>query len=271
MGLVGVVLANSDSAPEPDRQLIYTSTPQGDLALDIFEPTASNAPVGAVVLFHGGGWQFGEPHRMAPQARYFAELGLVAISVEYRTGERHQTRPIDAMRDGVTAMRWIRANAAELGIDPSRIAAGGSSAGGQIAALASTYDVDSDIDDDPTNAISARPDALVLIEPVFDNSPSGYGNERLGPNWRALSPLHTLHEDMAPAIVYFGSDDGLTSLESAEAFRDGMRGHGVRSELTVVPGGTHGFLNAGTPGAEEAYEQHLNEIEEFLRSLGWFG
>lgn len=269
--VVGVILFAVDRTPEPDRQLEYRSTPQGDLTLDIFEPAAETSdPTAALVLFHGGGWQFGEPERMAEQARHFADLGLVSISVEYRTEERHGTTPFDAMQDGIAALRWLRTNAEELGIDPERIAAGGSSAGAQIAAIASTHGVGSGLDDDPSASVSARPDALVLIEPVYDNSPSGYGNDRLGENWQELSPLHTLRSDMAPAIVFFGSDDALTSMDSAEAFRDGMLELGVRSELTIIPGGTHGFLNAGTSGAERVYDEHLAAIEAFLRSLGWF-
>lgn len=268
-GTVAFILFMANSS-DPDQIIEYTSTPQGELDVLLFEPPDTATQAGALVLFHGGGWQFGEPQQMAEQARHFADLGLTTLAVEYRTEERHGTGPFEAMQDGVTALRWVRANAQELGIDPNRIAAGGSSAGAQIAAIASTHGDGSGLDTTPSDRISPRPDALVLIEPVYDNSPGGYGNDRIGDNWRELSPAHTLHADMAPAIVFLGADDVLTPVDTAEKFRDDMVDLGVRSELAVIPGGTHGFLNPGTSGAEAEYTQHLEDIETFLRSLGWF-
>jgi acetyl esterase/lipase len=189
---------------------------------------------------------------------------MVAISAEYRTAKPHGTTPAECVNDGKSAIRYVRAHAKSLGIDPQRIAAGGGSAGGQIAAATATLTSFDDPDDDP--AVSARPDALVLYNPVFDNGPSGYGHDRVKAYWQSFSPLHNLTAKTPPAIVFLGTNDNLIPVATAENFRDTMRKLGVRSELFLYDGQSHGFFNAKNP---EYHEKTLAETDRFLTSLGF--
>lgn len=86
----------------------------------------------AALFFHGGGWFFGNWSWCGP-CRFFKERGHVVVQVEYRARGRFRSRPGDALDDAMDAIAWVRANADELGVDPSRIAATGFSAGAHLS------------------------------------------------------------------------------------------------------------------------------------------
>ena len=248
---------------------VYKSTPQRELSLDVFTPTGdADAPRPAVVFFHGGGWNNGAPGQFYGQARHLAERGMIGISAQYRLKNEDDATPIDAAADALSAVRWVRAHAEQLGLDPERLGAGGGSAGGQLAAVTATLDqavVDQLAGDEDTTA-SPRPDALLLFNPVYDNSPEGFGSKRFDDRWETFSPLHNLHDGMPPTFVVLGDSDELIPVATAEAFRDRMRELGVRSELTVYEGQPHGFFNKRDTGM---FDQTVQAMDDFLTSLGW--
>ncbi len=104
-----------------------------DLGIDIFWPDREAKPT-AVILLHGGGWMGGHRSATHAQARLLAERGFLAISAEYRLlGEAPWPAQILDIKD---VIRWVRANADWLRIDPDKIALEGFSAGGHLALLA---------------------------------------------------------------------------------------------------------------------------------------
>jgi acetyl esterase/lipase len=245
----------SDARKEPVKLHLHVFTPNDNLG-------KNNRP--AIVFFFGGGWMGGTPSQFYPQCRHLAQRGMVAISAEYRTAKPHGTTPAECVKDGKSALRYVRSNAKSLGIDPLRVAAGGGSAGGHVAAAIATLEGFNDPDDDST--VSAKPDALVLFNPVFDNGPTGYGHDRVKAYWESFSPLHNLSAQTPPAIVFLGTKDNLIPTATAEAFRDKMKKLGVRSELFLYEGQPHGFFNAKNA---EHYEKTLAEADRFLTSLGF--
>jgi acetyl esterase/lipase len=254
------------------REQVYKQTPERDLKLTIFDPPVPEylevKPRPGIVFFHGGGWNKGGPKQFFRHARHLAERGMVAISAEYRLKNTDAATPIDAAADALSAMRWVRAHADELGIDPDRLAAGGGSAGGQLAAVTATLDdaVVAELAGDDTTDVSARPQALVLFNPVYDNGPDGYGQRRFGDRWETFSPLHNLHPKLPPTLVMLGDQDNLIPVTTAENFRDRMTALGVRSELVVYPDQPHGFFNNAENGM---YQATVAEMTQFLASLGW--
>ena len=109
------------------KPFVFKSIGEVSLKLYVFNPPdhkASDARP-ALVLFFGGGWMHGDPSQFAKHAAYFASRGMVVVLPEYRTKEAHGTTPFECIADGKSAVRWVRAHATELGIDPQRIAAGG--------------------------------------------------------------------------------------------------------------------------------------------------
>lgn len=260
-----IEVTSRDLAP---IELTYRQVGEHSLALHIFRPTdwkAGDARAG-IVFFFGGGWVSGDPTQFFPHCRALAERGMVAISAEYRVEKRHGTTPFDCVRDGKAAIRWVRAHAEELGIDPDRIAAGGGSAGGQVAAA--TAALDAFDDEDAETEVSCRPDALVLFNPVFDNGPDGYGHERVKEHWKAFSPLHNIDASAPPTIVFFGTKDALVPVATAEAYQRAVEAVGGRCELHLYEGAEHGFFNHGR-GDNEHYDSTLMRTEQFLESIAF--
>jgi acetyl esterase len=110
----------------------YKAVGGTELKAHIFVPEAAVAGKlrAAIVLLHGGGWTAGSPEWMYGDAQRYAGLGMVAIAGEYRLSDQKNITPLEAMGDVRDLMRWVRQNAADLAIDPQRIAIYGVSAGG---------------------------------------------------------------------------------------------------------------------------------------------
>jgi len=254
-------------ANDPDLQ-IYKEVDGHTLNLHIFTPPAhaqDKELKPAIIFFFGGGWVGGTPTQFYPQCQHLAKRGMVAISAEYRVKNRHQATPFDCVEDGKSAIRWVRAHAEKLGVDPKRIAAGGGSAGGHVAAAVATVPgLDAPGED---LSVSCLPDVLVLFNPVYDNGPGGFGHAKVKKRYKEISPMHNLSEGMPPTLVFLGDQDNLIPVSTAKKFRDDMRKLGNRSELFIYPGQKHGFFNQGKAGG--GYAQTLTEMDNFLVSLGW--
>ncbi|MCP3914071.1 MAG: sulfatase-like hydrolase/transferase [bacterium] len=261
-----------DLEPEPPalperREVVYARRGDAELRLHVQAPLG-DAPKGgraAVVFFHGGGWRGGSPEQFFDQCEHVAKRGVVGISAEYRLTKKHGTTPFECVADGKAAVRWVRAHAAELGVDPARIAAGGGSAGGHVAAATATL---TGFDDESDSPVSCRPDALVLFNPVFDNGPGGFGHAFAGERYTEFSPLHNVRARIPPSIVFLGTKDALIPAATAERFRDAVREVGGRCELHLYEGAPHGFFNRER--SEAWYAQTMEAMDAFLQSLGYY-
>ncbi|TWT35371.1 Acetylxylan esterase precursor [Posidoniimonas corsicana] len=255
--------------PPPDRLVPYKATDGGSLSLHVFAPPGPAPEEGspAIILFFGGGWKGGDPAQFYPQCRHFASLGFVAMSAEYRVESRHGTTPRECVEDGKSAIRWVRDHAGELNVDPTRIVAGGGSAGGHVAAAAATGTA---VDEPGAPATSCRPDALVLFNPVFNNGPGGYGYSRVAAYWRTVSPMHNIDDRTPPTIVFFGSRDKLVPVDQMREYERRMKSRGIRCDLHIYEGQKHGFFNHDSTDSNNNrfYSQTLKEADAFLASLG---
>jgi len=256
------------SLPQPDETVDYKTTPQGKLQLHIFKPkTESSSPRPAIVFFFGGGWVSGSPSQFYPHCRHLADRGMVAIAAEYRIKNKHETTPFECVEDGNSAIRWVREHAADYQIDPKRVAAGGGSAGGHVAASTATlqgFDAASE-----NKSISSQPDALVLFNPVVDTTAKGWaaGARKLGDRAEELSPLQHIHEDTPAAIIFHGTGDTTVPFENVERFCEAMKKAGHRCELHGYADRPHGFFNYGRN--KEDYQDTVEKMDDFLVSLGW--
>ena len=246
--------------------VVYKKAGERELHLYVEKPSAwkptDRRP--AIVFFFGGSWIGGKPTQFQWQSEYFATRGMVGIRVEYRvTSKNDKNPPIVCCQDAKSAMRWVRAHAAELGIDPQRIAGSGGSAGAHLAAFSSMVGGT----DDPADDLSVSPkaDALVLFNPVFDNGPDGgFGTARIGDRYREFSPAHNITSNAPPTIVFLGDKDHLISTNVLERFKANMTRAGVRCDAHVYAGQEHGFFNQ-----EPFKTTTLIEADKFLGSLGW--
>lgn len=246
------------------RTVVYKKVGDRELKLHIFEP-AGFKPTDrrpAYVVIHGGGWVNGNAKRMYPFAAHFAQLGMVGFSIEYRLVRPESgTTPFECVKDGRSAIRYIRAHAAELGIDPQKIIVSGGSAGGHVAAATAQFDGIDEAGEDLS--VSSVPQALVLLFPVIDTSKEGYGNAKCGPEWEKISPLHRVKPGVPPTLIFHGTADTVTPFKGATAFRDAMAKAGNPCELVVHQGGLHGYLMR----TQELYDETEKKTDDFLQSL----
>lgn len=240
------------------------------LKLWIYDPpghTAKNRSP-AIVFFFGGGWRSGTPEQFLRQCRYLASRGMVAMAADYRVSSRNGVKAVSCVEDGKSAIRWVRKNAARLGVDPNRIAAGGGSAGGHIAAAVATISQFNDPGDDLS--VSCVPNALVLFNPALDLTGKRLASfkERLGAEPAELSPASHVKKGDPPTIIFHGKADTTVPYSTAEGFCERMHMAGNRCELVGYDGANHGFFNYGR-GDGTAYYDTLRRADEFLESLGW--
>ena len=256
--------ASSSDPHVAHRQETYKQVGNVTLKIEIFEPKqkAAAKKYPAIVFFFGGGWVSGSPQQFCPQCEYLAGRGMIAMAADYRVRTRHHTTPAECVKDGKSAVRWIRAHAEQLGVDPARIAAGGGSAGGHVAAAVATAPGFEEAGED--TSVSSRPNALVLFNPVFDNGPAGYGHDRVTEFFPAISPLHNLKPGTPPTLVFLGTTDKLIPVATAKDYQAKMQKNGDRCELRLYDGQPHGFFNK-TPYSYRT----LVETDKFLASLGW--
>lgn len=254
-------------SPEPTRQIAYKSVDGRDLVLNVFSPDPARfpGPRPAILFLHGGSWTGGNPSQFFDQSAHLAALGMVAISAEYRTRDAFGTGPDIALQDAGSAMRYVRAHAAKLGIDPDRLAAGGGSAGGHLAAaLASVTGFDDPKDD---LSVSKRPAALVLFNPVIDNGPDGYGHSRVKAYWQQFSPIHNIKPGHPPVVFILGTKDQLIPAATGERYCALVRSAGAACTLRLYEGQPHGFFNRSR--SAESYAATQADMDVFLRSIGY--
>jgi acetyl esterase/lipase len=217
----------------------------------------------AIVFFFGGGWVGGTVDQFQRHSAYLASRGMVGIRADYRVIPKgHGGPPLMCVADAKSALRYVHAHAAELGIDPARIAAGGGSAGGHLAAFTALVDGLDDPQDD--QKVPCKPKALVLFNPVFDNGPGQWGNKRVGKRYREFSPAHNVVKGAPPTIVFVGDKDDLIPVSVVQDFGAKMKEVGSRYEVHIYPGAVHGFFNSA-----DFYNTTMIEADRFLASLGW--
>ncbi len=220
----------------------------------------------AIILFFGGGWNGGSMNQFRMHARHFASKGMIAITADYRVKKRQNTTPFESVKDGRSAIRYLREHAEQLGIDPNRIAAGGGSAGGHVAAASDLTQIDEVTDN---IAVSPRPNALVLFNPVFNNGPGNYGYERFNERYTEISPFHNIKKGAAPTIVFLGTNDKLIPVETAKQYQQKMQEIGSRCDLILYEGQSHGFFNYSPKRDKKYYNETVDEAVKFLTSLGY--
>lgn len=217
----------------------------------------------ALVFFHGGGWTKGSPGLFNATAKYFSDRGLVCVLVEYRLLTNDPTDPPDVcLRDGKSAMRWVRTHAAEIGVDPSRIAAIGGSVGGNIAAYTALgASFDDELDD---KNVSPKPQALILIDPVLNNGPGDYGYKRVKSQYQEYSPAHQEMQGAPPTLILGGAEDKVAKPSTLSEYQAKMKSAGAQCEVIFYPGAQYGFYRKAT-----YFKETILEMDRFLSSLGW--
>ena len=258
--LGGVFLfARAQGYPEPPstltlkRDVCYCTVDSQPLYMDIVTPKAGKGPFAAVLCVHGGGWSAGHKKDMLGCAYTLSQLGFVTATIDYRLApQAHFPAQVE---DAKAAVRYLRRHASELNIDPARIGAVGSSAGGHLTLFLGTTDntdpVQSTDNDQPQVSCAVKavvslagPTNLVLPLPPQSEKIAqrfiGKSRSESPELFEKASPAHYLTSDDAPLLMIHGDKDKLVPYNQATTMLAACKKAGVSAELITVAGGGHG-------------------------------
>ncbi|MFA7250470.1 MAG: alpha/beta hydrolase [Dehalococcoidia bacterium] len=226
-----------------------------DLLCDVYAPEPAGTPRPAAILFHGGGWQRGSRGTLRERAVELAAYGVIVVAAEYRlTGEAPWPAHI---HDAKAVLRWVRANAADLGVHPDQIALIGFSAGAQLALLAAGTPGQPAFSGD-----GGHPEASEVVNAVVgffppirfvpgaertnEGVPASAGDSiGLGlseEDLRLASPITHVGPAYPPTLLLHGTADEVIAYRSSTTFFDALRAAGVRADLRLYDGLRHEFV-----------------------------
>jgi acetyl esterase/lipase len=259
---------------------LWPGEPPGSDVEDDFRPRLdiyladTPAPRGAVVVLPGGGYTHRALHEGEPVARAFNERGMHAFVVQYRVAPHP---PSVAFLDAARGMRLVRSRAAEWGVKPDRIAAGGFSAGGHLTGLLGVhFDAGDSSAPDPVERVSSRPDALVLCYAWLsarDMSPEEiafseqWGQD--GPDW--ISAEHHVSSETPPAFLWHTLEDTTVQAKHSLLMARALYENGVPFELHVYEKGRHGLgLAKDDPEKDNPHVATWADLcAQWLEGRGW--
>lgn len=275
--------AVTQPAPPPvaEARDLKAPGPGGDIPLRLFRPAGSQAKdvLPVLVYFHGGGWVIGDLDTHDTLCRELANSsGCAVVSVDYRMGP--ETRFPGAVDDVVAATRWVHANAASLQLDGSRMAVGGDSAGGNLAAVTALalrdggpkvsfqlliYPATDQRRDFPSHAANGQ--GYLLTKDSMDYYIGHYIDDRKHYlDWRASPLLHADHRNLPPAFVLVAGYDPLH--DEGVAYAQKLTEAGNKATLVDFTRQIHGFITMGKviDEANTAVELCASQLRLALRS-----
>ncbi len=253
-GLCGVAafgVSDAGKGPETAAIPLAYDGATATATLHTFLLPRGEEPLPAALVCPGGGYAgLAMDYEGTEVAQWLNSNGLSAFVLEYRVAPHRHPAPL---HDAQQAIRLIRTHAVEWGLDPARLGILGFSAGGHLAATASThYDTTPGLD-----APSARPDFSILIYPVISFLPpfghAGCGENLLGPGaahalMESLSAHEQVTSDTPPAFLVHSTGDSVVSPLNSIAYYQALTEAGVPSELHIYEQGEHGYgMGKGDP------------------------
>lgn len=214
-----------------------------------YYPSENKKTTACVLILPGGGYGHLADHEGKGYAEFLNGIGMDAFVLYYRLSpDRFPMQLLDARR----ALRVIRSKKEEFGIDDKRIAIMGSSAGGHLAALTSTYTSPIDFENiDDTDKLNFLPNLTILAYPVIhhpapDNiTHLGTYNNLLGDKMeekcKEVSPELLVSDTTPPAFIWHTSNDGGVNVINSYMYASALRNHGINHEVHIFPDGPHGL------------------------------
>ncbi len=279
-------IAARNFAPEPVARVedIAIDGPHGAIGLRIYTPDsdAAGVPRPVLLFFHGGGFVIGSVESRDPQCRRIAnETGAIVVAPRYRLAPEHKFP--QAHDDALAAAQWLFANAPRLGGDPARIAVGGDSAGGNLAAVVSQQARDAGLGRFVLQVLvyPTTDFGFTLGLPSYDLLDEDYFLTRGQIAWyhgQFLPPATDLHDlRLAPALAenFDGLPPALIVTAEYDPLRDDgahyaerLRESGIAVEYTCYPGTIHGFFHYGAilDVARAALDQVIDALRRAYQS-----
>jgi acetyl esterase/lipase len=228
-----------------------------DLEMAFILPKIRSGMKRPVILWlPGGAWMECNPWKRMPSLMFFAERGYIVTAAQYRLCTQ---APYPAqIEDAKTAVRFLRANAAQYGADPNRIGVIGCSAGGLLASMVAMNE-DTHYTDEWSgfsSGVSAAadlygPSDLSALEQAVSGTPAakavfearrlliGEHHEQIAEKLRDASPIYHINSNTCPILIAHGTNDQIIPLSQGELFYKALQKGGVESELYLLEGAGH--------------------------------
>lgn len=216
-----------------------------------------------LLFFNGGAWDRGNVIQFAPHALHFVQQGVVCGLVEYRNRNTHpDSSPSNSAEDARAAIQYVRVHAKRLRIDPEKLILVGAGAGANIAGQATFRQEDS------SDGVSVRPNALVMLSPIIDVEKGGYGCEQFSDiaDIKQACLSKQIASGAVPMLVMHGTADRLVPCESVENFCFRMGRKKNRCQFVPLEGRGRDFFNLNVDPA--SFEIVLSEAGAFLEDIG---
>lgn len=251
IGMTCAVLAGQAVAEEKPAltgmktDIVFATAGGTNLTLDAFVPQG-DGPFPTCILVHGGAWMNGTKNTyITPLFEPLSKAGFTWFTINYRLAPQHRFPA--CIEDVESAIRWVKAHAAEYKADPQRIALIGESAGGQLVSLAGVRAKD----DTRVAAVVPfyAPHDMALRVKQSPTVPSWLGplfgvTELNDAAWQALrdaSPSNLIHPGLPPYLLIHGTKDDKVPYEQSLSFQEKMRAAGNVCDLITIEGGKHGM------------------------------
>jgi acetyl esterase/lipase len=262
------VRAQEAGEPRVEKDIVFGKGGDMDLLLDVYHPPEGVTPKRmAIIHLFGGGFFVGSKNAgyIVNDARALGRLGYTSVSANYRL--QSQGLWPAQIHDTKAAIRWTRANAERIGVDPNRIAVAGYSAGGMLSLLAAGTNGRKEFEGDGGNAgVSSDVQAGIGVYPLASAEmakglwPEGQATSA---NIAAASPTTYISTSFAPTIFIHGTDDHTIPVSSSIEFFSRLHALGVPTTMTLIQGADHAFDN----GALDAVDLMAKSIDLFLDRL----
>ena len=239
------------TAPTTDRVttregVVFGTGGGRELRCDIYDPPPAVKNGIGILLLHGGGWQSGDRSQLRGYGVLLGRRGYMCIASEYRlTGEA--LWPAQA-EDVKCAIRYIRANAGELGIDPDRLVVSGNSAGGHLSLMAGANTSGAFEGEGGNAGVSSAVSAVIAFYPPtgldkreWGGMPALFGKGAAREVMSAASPLTYADTTFPPTLLIHGNKDELVPNSEVENMYDALNAAGVPVELHMFADQPHGF------------------------------
>ncbi len=232
---------------EIERGVVFGTGGSRDLRCDIYRPPAGTANGLGVLLIHGGGWQNGDRTQLQGYGILLGRRGYLCVASEYRlTGEGLWPAQIEDVK---LAIRWMRANAADLGVDPEKIVISGNSAGAHLALVAAGTANKSKFEGTGGHAgVSTAVAAVIAFYPPtglerrsWGGLPALFGKGAPVGTLRSASPLSYAAAGHPPTLIIHGNADEVVPVREATDMYEALIAAGVPAELHIYAKQPHAF------------------------------
>ncbi len=292
VAILGLLFASPASqaaekyAIEIQENVVYGDGGGEELTLHLARPTDMDQAAPALVFIHGGAWRAGDKNSFLPAIELAAQRGYVAATIGYRFAPKHRFPA--QIEDCKCAVRWLRAHAEELNVDPHRVGAIGASAGAHLALLLGTMDSGDGLEgnggwNDQSSKVQAvvsyfGPVNLTLSIEDIKNSPAadvfmeqavrtilqdfvGGAPEERTEELQLASPINYVSEGDAPMLLFQGTRDPLVPFDQAFQMAGKLTTHKIPGRIEFIIGAGHGWRGGELERTEAAvmafFDKHL--------------